>query len=101
MVLVHGGLVDSRRWDDQMTPLSRRFRVVHDDLRGYGRWDAPAVKFSHIEDLRALVDFLDIERATLTSSIRGARKVVIAGASHHPPVDTPEQFNRLLMGFLR
>jgi pimeloyl-ACP methyl ester carboxylesterase len=38
---------------------------------------------------------------TLASNIHGARKVVIAGASHHPPVETPREFNRLLQGFLR
>jgi pimeloyl-ACP methyl ester carboxylesterase len=38
---------------------------------------------------------------TLASNIRGARKVVIAGASHHPPVETPREFNRLLQDFLR
>jgi pimeloyl-ACP methyl ester carboxylesterase len=237
VVLLHGGLVDSRQWDDQMTPLSRRFRVVRYDLRGYGRSDAPSGHFSHIDDLRALLDVLDIERATvvglslggivaadfaleypqrverlvlagaglrgdtqpadpqsmkayqtgaregaekyfdaflqadllagvrdrpaararmhrmmvdnfkaldhmasgvitypstptierlndiraptlvmigsldsrslknvadtLASNIHGARKVVIAGASHHPPVETPNDFNRLLLDFLR
>jgi 3-oxoadipate enol-lactonase len=237
VVLIHGGLVDSRQWDDQMPPLARRFRVVRYDLRGYGRSDAPSGKFSHIDDLRALLDFLEIERATvvglslggmvaadfalefpqrverlvlvgaglrgdtqptdppslkayqvgeregaekyfvaflqadllagvrdrpaararmhrmmvdnfkalaylapglvtspapptierlgdiraltlvmigsldgaslkniadtLASNIHGARKVVIAGASHHPPVETPREFNRLLLDFLR
>ena len=38
---------------------------------------------------------------TLASKIHGARKVVIAGASHHPPVETPREFNRLLLDFLR
>jgi len=38
---------------------------------------------------------------TLASGIAGARKVVIAGASHHPPVETPGEFNRILLGFLR
>ena len=65
VVLVHGGLVDSRLWDDQMRPLARRFRVVRYDLRGFGRSAAAAEPFSHLEDLRALLDFLKVERATL------------------------------------
>jgi 3-oxoadipate enol-lactonase len=65
VVLVHGGLVDSRLWDDQMRPLSKRFRVVRYDLRGFGRSAAAAEPFSHLEDLRALLDFLKVERATL------------------------------------
>jgi pimeloyl-ACP methyl ester carboxylesterase len=30
-----------------------------------------------------------------------ARKVVIPGASHHPPVETPEEFNRVLLDYLK
>src|SRR5688500_3428502 len=37
VVLIHGGLVDSRLWDEQVGTLSKRFRVVRYDLRGYGR----------------------------------------------------------------
>jgi 3-oxoadipate enol-lactonase len=65
IVLVHGGLVDSRLWDDQMKPFAKRYRVVRYDLRGFGK-SAPATEpFSHIEDLRALLDFLKIDRATV------------------------------------
>src|SRR5688500_12906627 len=52
VVLLHGGLVDSRLWDEQMKPLSKRFRVVRYDLRGYGRSAEPSESFSHLEDLR-------------------------------------------------
>ena len=37
---------------------------------------------------------------TLAKGIPGARKVVIPGASHHPPVETPQEFNRALLDFL-
>ena len=36
----------------------------------------------------------------LARGIPGARKVVIDGASHHPPVETPQEFNRALLDFL-
>jgi 3-oxoadipate enol-lactonase len=65
VVLVHGGLVDSRLWDDQMGPLSKRYRVVRYDLRGFGHSAEATEPFSHVEDLRALLDFLKIERATV------------------------------------
>ncbi len=65
VVLVHGGLVDSRMWDAQMRPLSKRFRVVRYDIRGYGRSPAPTVEYYPHEDLRALLDYLKIERATV------------------------------------
>lgn len=65
VVLVHGGLVDSRLWDAQMKPLSKRFRVVRYDIRGYGRSAPPTGEYHPLEDLRALLDYLKIERATL------------------------------------
>src|SRR3954463_6383416 len=65
VVLVHGGLVDSRLWDAQMKPLSKHFRVVRYDIRGYGRSPAPTGEYYPHEDLRALLDYLKIDKATL------------------------------------
>jgi len=65
VVLIHGGLVDSRLWDDQMVPFSKHYRVVRYDLRAFGKSASTTEPFSHIEDLRALLDFLKIDRATL------------------------------------
>jgi 3-oxoadipate enol-lactonase len=65
VVLVHGGLVDSRMWDAQMKPLSKHFRVVRFDLRGYGRSPAPTAEYYPHEDIRALLDYLKIEKASL------------------------------------
>ena len=83
VVLIHGGLVDSRLWGAQMGPLSRRFRVVRYDLRGFGRSAAAPEPFSHLEDLRALLDFLGVERATLVGLSLGG---IIAAdfALEHP-----------------
>ncbi|MET0645711.1 MAG: alpha/beta fold hydrolase [Pyrinomonadaceae bacterium] len=83
VVFVHGGLVDSRLWDEQMGPLSKRFRVVRYDLRGYGRSAAAPEPFSHLEDLRGLLDFLKVERATLVGLSLGG---IIAAdfALEHP-----------------
>jgi pimeloyl-ACP methyl ester carboxylesterase len=65
IVLVHGGLVDSRLWDDQFKEFAKRYRVIRYDLRGFGKSDAPLASFSPIEDLRALLAFLKVEHATV------------------------------------
>jgi pimeloyl-ACP methyl ester carboxylesterase len=90
VVLVHGGLVDGRLWDDQMEPLSRRFRVVRYDLRGYGKSAAPAGQFWPTEDLRALLDFLKIERATVVGLSLGG--IVAADFA----LEHPERVERLV-----
>jgi pimeloyl-ACP methyl ester carboxylesterase len=58
VLLVHGGLVDSRMWDAQMKPLSKHFRVVRFDIRGYGRSPAPTGEYYPHEDIRILLDYL-------------------------------------------
>jgi 3-oxoadipate enol-lactonase len=87
VVLVHGGLVDSRQWDDQMKPLAARYRAVRYDLRGYGRSAAPSGPFSPIEDLRALLDFLEIDRATLVGLSLGGMIAADFALEHPDRVD--------------
>lgn len=83
VVLVHGGLVDSRLWDEQMGPLSKHFRVVRYDMRGYGRSPAPEGEYYVLEDLRALLDYLKIDKATLVGLSLGG--IVAADfALEHP-----------------
>src|SRR5687768_17047142 len=83
VVFVHGGLVDSRLWDDQLKEFSKRHRVVRYDLRGYGQSAAPTADFSPVEDLRALLAFLGVERATVVGLSLGG---IIAAdfALEHP-----------------
>lgn len=49
------------------------------------------------EDSQTLKNIAD----TLQTKIPGARKVVIQGVSHHPPVEKAGEFNRIVMDFLR
>lgn len=65
MVLIHGGLADSRLWDDQFRAFAKHYRVVRYDLRGFGRSDFSMGPLSHVEDLAALLKFLRIRKATL------------------------------------
>jgi pimeloyl-ACP methyl ester carboxylesterase len=65
VVLIHGGLGDSRLWDDQIKRLAKHHKVLRYDLRSFGKSTSATAPFSHIEDLRALLDFLHINKATL------------------------------------
>lgn len=65
VVFVHGNAGDLRHWDLQFEALADDFRVIRYDVRGFGRSTdpMPGVPFSHHDDLAALLDHLDVERA--------------------------------------
>ena len=71
VVLLHGGWLDLRQWDDQFETFAREFRVVRYDARGYGRSALGATPYSHHEDLAALISALDIDRPQLVGLSNG------------------------------
>lgn len=91
VILVHGGLVDSRMWDDQMNDFSKQCQVVRYDLRGFGKSADALESFSHIEDLRALLEFLKIDRATIVGLSLGG--IVAADFT----LEYPERVDRLVL----
>ena len=91
VILIHGGLVDSRMWDDQMNDFSKQCQVVRYDLRGFGKSAGTSEPFSHIEDLRALLEFLKIERATIVGLSLGG--IIAADFT----LEYPEKVDRLVL----
>lgn len=71
VILIHGFTLDTRMWDDQFPALAQRHRVICYDLRGFGRSAPPDGPYSHVEDLRALLDHRGIERASLVGLSKG------------------------------
>ena len=72
IVLLHGLAADRRAWDDQFDALSRRYRVVRIDLRGFGRSVAISEPYSHTEDIKAILDRLEIRWAHIVGHSMGA-----------------------------
>ena len=56
-----------------MEALSARHRVVRSDLRGFGDSPLPGGPFSHVEDVRALLDWLGIDRVAVVGNSFGGR----------------------------
>lgn len=71
VILIHGFTLDTRMWDDQFAALAQRFRVIRYDLRGFGRSAPPDGPYSHVEDLRALLDRFEVEQASLVGLSKG------------------------------
>jgi len=83
VILIHGGQLDCRIWDDQFPVLARSHRVVRYDVRGFGRSPAATAPWSCTRDLLSLMDQLGIERATLVGLSLGGR-IAIDFALDHP-----------------
>ncbi|MET7424958.1 alpha/beta fold hydrolase [Dactylosporangium sp. NPDC005555] len=73
VVLLHGGLLDCRMWDDQFEVLAARHRVIRVDARSHGRSSTATGDFRHDDDLEAVLGTLGIERAALVGLSLGAR----------------------------
>ncbi len=65
VVLIHGGQMDHRIWDEQVALLAQDRRVVGYDIRGFGSSPARNRFYAHYEELAGLLDHLEIERADL------------------------------------
>jgi 3-oxoadipate enol-lactonase len=83
LVLLHGFSFDMRTWDTQVEVLSRYFHVVRYDLRGFGRSSMPAGAYSHVQDLRALIEFLSLSSPVLIGLSLGAN-IALSYTLDHP-----------------
>ncbi len=83
VVLIHGGQLDSRMWDDQFEPYSREFRVLRYDVRGFGGSPPAETVYSNEEDLAALLDYVGFPKAHLVGLSLGGG-IAIDFALAHP-----------------
>ncbi|MBI1258005.1 MAG: alpha/beta fold hydrolase [Chloroflexi bacterium] len=73
VVFLHAAIADTRMWDAQVAPFSQNHRVIRYDMRGFGQTTAPPMKFTHHDDLKALLDALGVERAAVIGCSNGGR----------------------------
>jgi 3-oxoadipate enol-lactonase len=64
-VMLHAGIADSRQWDLEFVYLEERHQVIRYDMRGYGKSEPVAGEFSHLADLTALIDHLEIRQPVI------------------------------------
>lgn len=83
LVLLHGGLADMRMWDEHMESLSKRYRVIRFDLRGFGESIMPPGSFSFSTDIAGLLRTLGISRAYILGLSFGG-KIALDFALEHP-----------------
>jgi pimeloyl-ACP methyl ester carboxylesterase len=73
VVLLHAGLLDRHMWDYEFWRLAVSRRVIRYGLRGHGASTDASEPFSPIDDLTAVMDALDLDRADLIGLCSGGR----------------------------
>lgn len=83
LVLLHGGYLDRRMWDDQFSVFADYYQVVRYDIRGFGKSALPQVSYADRQDLYELLQFLGIKKTYLLGlSLGGA--IAIDFTLEHP-----------------
>jgi pimeloyl-ACP methyl ester carboxylesterase len=82
VVFVNPGALDCRIWDPQLSAFAARHRVLRYNPRGFRGSSKPEGAFSHLRDLRALLDFAGIDRAHLVGSSFGGSLALDFAAVH-------------------
>ena len=102
LVLVHGGAMDMRMWDDQMGPFTQRYRVVRYDVRGHGRSALPSGEnYSRPDELKALLDYLGIRRASIVGLSMGGGIAIEFALSYPDATDALVPIGSGLGGYSR
>jgi pimeloyl-ACP methyl ester carboxylesterase len=71
LVFLHAGICDRRMWDEQVPFFAQSYRVLRYDMRGFGETPHVPGEYSEIDDLRALLDHLQLDRVTLIGCSKG------------------------------
>jgi pimeloyl-ACP methyl ester carboxylesterase len=81
VVLLHAGVADRRSWLPVASAVSKFATVVAYDRRGFGDTAPGSSSFTHLEDLRAVLDQLGVAKVWLVGSSSGGRLALDAAIS--------------------
>jgi pimeloyl-ACP methyl ester carboxylesterase len=87
LVLLHGGYMDRRMWDDQFAVFAEHYRVICYDIRGFGKTGMPQVPYSDVQDLYELLNHLQIEKTNLLGLSLGGVIAIDFTLEHPEMVD--------------
>jgi len=83
VLFIHGFGLDFGMWDPQWPAFAARYRAIRYDLRGFGGSSLPEGRYSHVDDLLALIDHLGARPVHLVGLSLGGR-VALRVAAQEP-----------------
>ena len=91
LVFLHAGVADRRMWRAQIAEHSDHYQAVAYDRRGFGATRSADEVFSHVEDLRAVLDQLSSSSVALVGCSQGGRIAIDFALAY------PQRVNRLVL----
>ncbi len=83
-VMLHAGIADSRMWAGEFSAFAPHFRVLRYDMRGYGRSLPVPGAFNLQDDLRSLLDALELTAPAILMGCSMGGGLAIDYALAHP-----------------
>ena len=65
ILFIHAGVADSRQWTNEFIHFSKSFNVIRYDMRGFGKSEPADGEFTHLDDLVALMEHLNIDQPVI------------------------------------
>ena len=90
VVFIHGLALDNRMWDAQWMNFAKKYKVIRYDVRGFGQSDRAHDPHNPTEDLKALLDYLKIDKAHLVGLSMGGNIALNFAAKY------PERVNKIV-----
>jgi pimeloyl-ACP methyl ester carboxylesterase len=91
VVLINGGVMDFRQWDEVASNLAASYRVLRWDPRGWGASPNATEPFSNVTDLASLLDHLKLTRVHLVGLSAGGGIALDFALTH------PDRVSRLVL----
>ncbi len=99
LVLIHGGLMDRRMWEEQFEFFSQYFSVIRYDIRGYEKSGQAVGEFSHVHDLYFLLKCLDISKCYILGLSLGGQIAIDFTLEHPEMVEALIPVSSAITGF--
>jgi pimeloyl-ACP methyl ester carboxylesterase len=84
LVMIHAGVADSRQWNNEFAFFAPSYRVVRYDMRGYGKSEPVDGEFSHMGDLVAVLDALEVHEPVVIMGCSMGGGLAMDFALTHP-----------------
>lgn len=83
-VMIHAGIADCRMWEEEFAHFAKSHQVLRFDMRGYGKSLPVDGEFNIQDDLRALLNFLDVDPPVILMGCSIGAGLAIDYALTHP-----------------